>query len=136
MVAALWAVCLVGLVLWALLGGPAGIDAGWWVLYAVWLLPFVVLRSMTRGVAERPVARLDEREAKLRGRYLAIGYYTALCAGFAVAVYLVALSHADPTALARGAQLLLVAMGMAAAVPTVALGWTAPDDDPEDLETA
>ncbi|WP_242677088.1 hypothetical protein [Streptomonospora litoralis] len=135
-VAVFWALVFAALVLSALLSEQAGIGDAWWVMYAVWLVPSVALRLMTRGIAEGPADRLDERELGFRARYLALGYYTALISGAVVAIYLVVVSHVDPGDVVRGAQLLLVAVGLAAAAPTVAFAWTAPEEEPDDLDAA
>ncbi|MBB4932407.1 hypothetical protein F4561_003227 [Lipingzhangella halophila] len=133
-VALLWALGLVGLVLGALLGDSSELGSGWSVCYGLWVAVWLVLRAATRGVTERPPSQLDERELKIHDRFLSLGYYTALVGCALVVVHLQVISHVDPTGVAQSSQLLLITLGLAGSVPTVAFAWTAPDEDPEDFE--
>lgn len=101
--------------------GNAFSDSWWLVAFAVWLLMWGVLRSMTRGVAERPREGLDERERGLRDRVSFIGYQCAVGAGMAVVLLMVAFQN-EPAMIERMPALLTTLMLTSSALPSIILG--------------
>ncbi|MFB6554813.1 hypothetical protein [Streptomyces sp. NPDC056405] len=111
--------------------GNAFSDSWWLVGFVLWLLLWGVLRSMTRGVAERPVAGLDERERGLRDRVSFIGYQCAIAAGMAVVLLMVVFQN-EPGMIERMPGLLTTLMLTSSALPSIILGLS--DTGVEDAE--
>ncbi|CAM5645632.1 hypothetical protein SALBM135S_09673 [Streptomyces alboniger] len=111
--------------------GNAFSDSWWLVGFVLWLLLWGVLRSMTRGVAERPVAGLDERERGLRDRVSFIGYQCAVAAGMAVVLLMVVFQN-EPGMIERMPGLLTTLMLTSSALPSIILGLS--DAGVEDAE--
>lgn len=115
-----------------LLTTGTGLALDWGVGVLVSLVPWVLLRILTRGVAETAPAQLDERDRGLRNRVLYRAYVTAIVAmGLAVG-YLTVNRHL-PDLADHACLFLLVLLWASSAAPTMFLAWTLPDDDPEDL---
>jgi len=112
--------------------GNAFSDSWWLVAFVVWLLLWGVLRSMTRGVAERPLAGLDERERGLRDRVSFIGYQCAVGAGMVVVLLMVVFQN-EPATIERMPALLTTLMLTASALPSIILGFSGASV--EDAET-
>ncbi|MEV4786088.1 hypothetical protein AB0K53_11645 [Streptomyces tuirus] len=116
--------------------GNAFSDSWWLVAFVLWLLLWGVLRSMTRGVAERPQAGLDERERGLRDRVSFIGYQCAVGAGMLVVLVMVVFQN-RPDVIERMPALLTTLMLTASAVPSIVLGMSGvgvEDDDEDESE--
>ncbi|MEJ1199944.1 MULTISPECIES: hypothetical protein [unclassified Streptomyces] len=111
--------------------GNAFSDSWWLVGFVLWLLLWGVLRSMTRGVAERPVAGLDERERGLRDRVSFIGYQCAIASGMAVVLLMVVFQN-EPGMIERMPGLLTTLMLTSSALPSIILGFS--DTGVEDAE--
>jgi len=111
--------------------GNAFSDSWWLVGFVLWLLLWGVLRSMTRGVAERPVAGLDERERGLRDRVSFIGYQCAVASGMAVVLLMVVFQN-EPGTIERMPGLLTTLMLTSSALPSIILGFS--DTGVEDAE--
>ncbi|MER7402530.1 hypothetical protein ABT373_08550 [Streptomyces sp. NPDC000070] len=103
--------------------GNAFSDSWWLVAFVLWLLLWGVLRSMTRGVAERPRAGLDERERGLRDQVSFIGYQCAVGAGMVVVLLMVVFQN-QPGMIERMPALLTTLMLAASAVPSIVLGMS------------
>ncbi|MEU1319182.1 MULTISPECIES: hypothetical protein [Streptomyces] len=103
--------------------GNAFSDSWWLVAFVLWLLLWGVLRSMTRGVAERPQVGLDERERGLRDQVSFIGYQCAVGAGMVVVLLMVVFQN-QPDMIERMPALLTTLMLTASAVPSVILGMS------------
>ncbi|MFJ8590750.1 hypothetical protein [Streptomyces sp. NPDC093598] len=103
--------------------GNAFSDSWWLVAFVLWLLLWGVLRSMTRGVAERPRAGLDERERVLRDQVSFVGYQCAVGAGMAVVLLMVVFQN-QPDMIERMPALLTTLMLAASAVPSIILGMS------------
>ncbi|MEU4010329.1 hypothetical protein [Streptomyces pseudogriseolus] len=101
--------------------GNAFSDSWWLAAFVLWLLLWGTLRSMTRGIAERPVAGLDERERGLRDRVSFIGYQCAVGAGMAVVLLMVAFQD-EPAVIERMPALLTTLMLTSSALPSILLG--------------
>lgn len=94
----------------------------WWIAaLAGWLLLWGLLRSMTRGVAERPTTGLDERERGLRDRVSFIGFQCAVAAGMVVVLLMVVFQN-QPAMIERMPALLASLMLTSSALPSVLLG--------------
>ncbi|NUP15537.1 MAG: hypothetical protein HOZ81_05405 [Streptomyces sp.] len=116
--------------------GNAFSDSWWLVAFVLWLLLWGVLRSMTRGVAERPRAGLDERERGLRDHVSFIGFQCAVGAGMVVVLLMVVFQN-KPEMIERMPALLTGLMLTASAVPSVLLGLSGAgveDDDADEDE--
>ncbi|MFJ2818454.1 hypothetical protein ACIQOU_30415 [Streptomyces sp. NPDC091279] len=116
--------------------GNAFSDSWWLVAFVVWLLLWGVLRSMTRGVAERPVAGLDERERGVRDRVSFIGFQCAVGSGM-IAVLLMVVFQNEPAMIERMPALLTTLMLTSSALPSLILGFTSKgienaEDDEDD----
>ncbi|MEZ3181224.1 hypothetical protein KYY02_21810 [Streptomyces pimonensis] len=133
------ALCALGaamVVLSLISDGNAFSDSWWLVGFVLWLLLWSVLRSMTRGVAERPGAGLDERERGLRDRVAFIGYQCAIASGMAV-VLLMIVFQGDAGMIERMPGLLTTLMLTSSALPSIVLGLSdtgAEDSDPSQDE--
>ncbi|GFH39530.1 hypothetical protein [Streptomyces pacificus] len=101
--------------------GNAFSDSWWLVAFVTWLLLWGVLRSMTRGVAERPLKGLDERERGLRDRVSFIGYQCAVGSGM-VTVLLMVVFQNEPGMIERMPALLTTLMLTSSALPSIILG--------------
>ncbi|WP_329387438.1 hypothetical protein [Streptomyces sp. NBC_01716] len=112
--------------------GNAFSDSWWLVAFVVWLMLWGLLRSMTRGLGERPVAGLDEREQGVRNRVAFIGYQCAVGAGMLVVLVMVAFQN-EPDVIERIPALLTTLMLTSAALPSILLGLSGIDG--EDAES-
>ncbi|MFI7013431.1 hypothetical protein [Streptomyces sp. NPDC050164] len=103
--------------------GNAFSDSWWLAAFVLWLLLWGVLRSMTRGVAERPRAGLDERERGLRDQVSFIGYQCAVGAGMVVVLLMVVFQN-QPDMIERMPALLTTLMLAASVVPSIVLAMS------------
>ncbi|WP_410613722.1 hypothetical protein [Amycolatopsis sp. lyj-109] len=108
-----------------------------WTFPAFWLtglvaggFAFLTLRVLTGRMSGSFSRLLDEREREWRHRVTYIGYQAlsylmliAMCYGLIVA----------DTA-AQGAMMLSALLVTGTTIPAIVLGWSLPDDDPEDFE--
>ncbi|MGX2996248.1 hypothetical protein JNUCC64_18550 [Streptomyces sp. JNUCC 64] len=124
---ALSALSVVMAVLSSVSEGNAFSDTGWLVCFALWLLLWGVLRSMTRGLGERPEAGLDERERGLRDRVAFIGYQCAISSGMVAVLLMVAFQN-DAGMIERMPALLCTLMLTSSAVPSILLGFSGTGD--------
>ncbi|KAA2262997.1 hypothetical protein F0L68_11085 [Solihabitans fulvus] len=106
--------------------------AGFTVFVLFW---YSLLKILTRSVAERPRALLDEHELALRGRYVYVGFYVSTMSMAAI-IFSLLPAIVSPggwwgpqTTYGLALALLLLSIGL----PTALLAWNLPDDDPEDL---
>ncbi|MCX4882369.1 MULTISPECIES: hypothetical protein [unclassified Streptomyces] len=128
------ALLLAGMLAFALTSdGNAFTHTPWVVGLCLWLLLWAALRSLTRAVAERPADGLDERERDVRNRVGYVGYQFAVASGMAVVLMLVVFQNHERV-LDRAPGVLATLMLAAAALPTVILGWSQPDEEFEDGE--
>ncbi|GAB2745196.1 hypothetical protein [Amycolatopsis magusensis] len=111
----------------------------WWLFAVlwfggllVWTAGFVLLRVLTGRMSTAFSALLDERERAWRHRINYIGYQAMF---FLVAIafgYLMVIADTAGAAY-RGAMMLAALTVLGASTPTFVLGWSLPDDDPEDF---
>lgn len=93
----------------------------------------VVLRVLTRGVAESTDAQLDERDRALRDRAIRWSYVIAMC-GVAVVTLYVSIAAQQPGLTERVIKVLAVLFVGMIVAPTAVLAWMLPSDDPEDVD--
>lgn len=107
----------------------------WVGLFAVWMLPFALLRILTGKMSSSFSALLDEREREWRHRVSYAGYHS-LCVLMIIALfYLLAIAE-QPHAAERGAMMLATLLLVGSSVPAMLLGWTLPDDVVEEDSVA
>jgi peptidoglycan/LPS O-acetylase OafA/YrhL len=103
----------------------------WFGAYLVWTGPFVLLRILTGKMSSSFSALLDEREREWRHRVSYAGYQTLTVLMVVAMCYLLAIAR-QPYAAERGAMMLAALLLLGSSVPTMLLGWTLPDDVPEE----
>jgi len=108
-----------------------------WVFPAFWLsglgaggFAFITLRILTGRMSGSFSRLLDEREREWRHRVTYIGYQ-ALSYLMLIAMFY-GLIVADTAA--QGAMMLSALLVTGTTIPAIVLGWSLPDDDPEDFE--
>lgn len=104
----------------------------WFSGFAVWIAAFLFLRTLTGRMTCGFMSLLDERERELRHRATHIGFsvmVTLMLIGYFYSqLLLIGNEHA-----AQAATLMIAALTvLGASTPTMLLGWTLPDDYPED----
>ncbi|MGC7097958.1 hypothetical protein ACPZ19_25090 [Amycolatopsis lurida] len=111
----------------------------WWLFaglwfggFAVWMTGFVLLRILTGRMSTAFSALLDERERDWRHRVNYVGYQAMFFVIVVAFAYLMVINDTENAAY-RGAMMLAALMILGSSVPTVVLGWSLPDDDPEDF---
>lgn len=92
----------------------------------------VVLRLLTRGVAELPRRDLDERDRQLRDAAWRCAYLVTLTGMVLLLGFMTISETPGSSAWAVGIPLLLGCVF----APTLALAWALADDDPEDTAPA
>lgn len=116
------------------LGDLDWIFDAWLVAYVVWMVPFVLLRILTGKMSSSFSALLDEREREWRHRVSYAGYQTLTVLMVVALCYLLVIAH-QPYAADRGAMMLAALLLLGSSVPTMLLGWTLPDDVPEEEDS-
>jgi hypothetical protein len=108
-----------------------------WAFPAFWLtglvvggFAFITLRILTGRMSGSFSRLLDEREREWRHRVTYIGYQ-ALSYLMLIAMFY-GLIVADTAA--GGAMMLSALLVTGTTIPAIVLGWSLPDDDPEDFE--
>jgi hypothetical protein len=108
-----------------------------WVFPAVWLsglvvggFAFITLRILTGRMSGSFSRLLDEREREWRHRVTYIGYQ-ALSYLMLIAMFYGLIGADTP---AQGAMMLSALLVTGTTIPAIVLGWSLPDDDPEDFE--
>jgi len=134
---------LVGALIWlafsvvSLIGGSGFASVWSWVLIAGFVTVWVILRVLTRDIAERTDGAVDEYEQVQRNRARNAGYISALLIALVLyVVFSLATAQAQDgnlNLLLRADDLLLTAFLIPVALPTFLLAWNAPVE--EDDET-
>lgn len=95
-------------------------------------VPFLALRLLTRGVAESADGKLDERDRILRDTAMRRSFVVLMYGVGALLAYVV-VTQGFPHLADRLIGLLITAAWAGSIAPTLALAWSLPDDDPDDL---
>ena len=121
-------------------GAAVFTTAGDWLFGILWLGgvllgggAFVLLRILTGRMSGGFSRLLDEREREWRHRVTYIGYQALAFLMVAALIYSLLIAHADEGGV-RGAMMLSALLVTGTTIPTIVLGWSLPDDDPEDFE--
>jgi hypothetical protein len=94
---------------------------------------FFLLRILTGRMCGGFSRLLDEREREWRHRVTYLGYQVLSYLMVAALSYLVVISHTEDGGF-RGALMVSALLVTGTTIPTVVLGWSLPDDDPEDFD--
>jgi hypothetical protein len=106
--------------------------AGWGVGFAICLAGFIPQRIVTGKMSDSFSRLLDEREREWRHRTTFLAYHVMIYLMAIVLVYEMAINR-QPDGAIRGATMLAALMVTGGTLPSMILGWTLPDDDPEDF---
>jgi hypothetical protein len=111
-----------------------------WVYFSSWAgsillggTAFALLRILTGRMSGGFSRLLDEREREWRHRVTYIGYQTLAFLMVAALIYSLLIAHAEEGGV-RSAMMLSALLVTGTTIPTIVLGWSLPDDDPEDFE--
>ncbi|MEV7037127.1 hypothetical protein [Amycolatopsis sp. NPDC051061] len=94
---------------------------------------FVLLRILTGRMSGGFSRLLDEREREWRHRVTYVGFQILSYLMIAAMLYTVVVAHTEDGGL-RGAMMMSALLVTGTTIPTIVLGWSLPDDDPEDFE--
>jgi hypothetical protein len=94
---------------------------------------FFLLRILTGRMCNGFSRLLDEREREWRHRVTYFGYQVLSYLMVGALIYLLFVAHTEDGGL-RGAMMLSALLVTGATVPSLLLGWSLPDDDPEDFD--
>ncbi|WIX85953.1 DUF6498-containing protein [Amycolatopsis sp. DG1A-15b] len=125
----------------SLVAGAARFKVGpEWVFPAFWLsglavggFAFLTLRVLTGRMSGGFSRLLDEREREWRHRVTYIGYQ-ALSYLMVIALLYGLFTAETENGGVRGAMMLSALLVTGTTIPAIVLGWSLPDDDPEDFE--
>ena len=111
-----------------------------WVFFTLWMGGgvvggggFILLRILTGRMSGSFSRLLDEREREWRHRITFIGYQTLVWLMIVAMLYAMAIAN-QPEGGWRGAIMMAALLVTGSTVPPLVLGWSLPDDDPEDFE--
>ncbi|MEQ0560656.1 hypothetical protein ABJI51_16340 [Amycolatopsis sp. NEAU-NG30] len=111
-----------------------------WVFPAIWLsglviggVAFLLLRILTGRMSGSFSRLLDEREREWRHRVTYIGYQALSYLMVIALLYSLFIANTEEGGV-RGAMMLSALLVTGTTIPAVVLGWSLPDDDPEDFE--
>lgn len=108
---------------------------GWiyWTSLAVFFIAWIVGRVLSRDIAEKRPADLDEYEAELKNQARNVSYWASLLGGVSLfVVFTVFAGEArtgNPDLLLKTPSILLAGVLGAAALPTFILAWTTRQED-------
>ncbi len=125
---------LVGIIAWVALIVATFIEGAysalWWSALASFFVAWVLTRIISRDLAEKRSADLDEYEATLRNRARNIGYWTAILGGAALliitSIFAGQARDGDTSLLLHAPALILALILAASATPTGVLAWDTP----------
>jgi membrane-bound metal-dependent hydrolase YbcI (DUF457 family) len=110
-----------------------------WVYGAVWMSSilvgsgaFVLLRILTGRMSGGFSRLLDEREREWRHRVTYIGFQTLSYLMIVAMIYGLVVADTEDGGV-RGAMMLSALLVTGTTMPSIVLGWSLPDDDPEDF---
>ena len=111
-----------------------------WVFFTLWLgacvvggAGFILLRILTGRMNSSFSRLLDEREREWRHRVTFIGYQVLVYLMIVAMFYTMAIAN-QPESGWRGVTMMAALLVTGSTVPSMVLGWSLPDDDPEDFE--
>jgi hypothetical protein len=111
-----------------------------WLYIGLWMgsvlaggAAFTLLKILTGRMSGSFSRLLDEREREWRHRVTYIGYL-ALVALMLVAMCYALVVAGLPKGAFRGVMMMSALLVTGTTVPPIVLGWSLPDDDPEDFE--
>ena len=111
-----------------------------WVFFLLWLgafaagsTGFALLRILTGRISGGFSRLLDEREREWRHRITFVGYQVLVALMIVAMLYAMAVADL-PGGGWRGATMLSALLVTGSTIPSIVLGWSLPDDDPEDFE--
>ncbi|GAA4536958.1 hypothetical protein [Amycolatopsis samaneae] len=104
----------------------------WFGGFAIGAVGFVLLRILTGRISSGFSRLLDERERDWRHRITFIAFLTLSFLMTVAMFYGLAISPQHDSGI-RGAMMLAALLVTGSTVSTVVLGWSLPDDDPEDF---
>ncbi|WIY05376.1 hypothetical protein QRX60_16585 [Amycolatopsis mongoliensis] len=94
---------------------------------------FVLLRILTGRMSGGFSRLLDEREREWRHRVTYAGFQILSYLMIVAMIYGLLVAHTEDGGV-RGAMMLSALLVTGTTMPTIVLGWSLPDDDPEDFE--
>jgi hypothetical protein len=113
-------------------GQPWLFAALWWSGLVVWSTGFLLLRTLTGKMTSSFSSLLDEREREWRHRVTYIGH--CVLSGLMVVSVFYGFTIAEQEDASWRATLMTAALlVLGISTPTLVLGWTLPDDDPDDF---
>ena len=102
-------------------------SAVWWSGFIVFVACWLMVRNVTRSIAETQEGYLDEYERELKSRAISVGFWVALCMVSILMVFAAVLGHVSDVWAAELLQsiwqLILTVSLVSAASPTLWLGW-------------
>lgn len=104
----------------------------WFGGFVVTMSGFVLLRILTGRMTGNFSRLLDERERQWRNRVTFVSYLVLYCLMFIAMFYGLAISEQADSGI-RTTLMLAALLVTGSTVPAIVLGWTLPDDDPEDF---
>jgi hypothetical protein len=106
----------------------------WCVGFLIWFVFWSLLRVVSGKMNSAILSLLDEREQQWRHRVTYIGFQAVVYLALIGMLYILILAISrQPDGAFRGAVMLAALVVLGTSAPTVVLGWTLPDDDPEDF---
>ncbi|MGW4061925.1 hypothetical protein ACWEGE_26855 [Amycolatopsis sp. NPDC004747] len=132
---------VLGLADLGLIAGAAVFTAkGDWLFSVLWVgsvvvggASFVLLRILTGRMSGGFSRLLDEREREWRHRVTYVAFQILSYLMIVAMIYGIVVAHTEEGGL-RGAMMLSALLVTGTTIPAVVLGWSLPDDDPEDFE--
>ncbi|MGW3963022.1 hypothetical protein ACWED2_24610 [Amycolatopsis sp. NPDC005003] len=113
---------------------------GDWLFGALWLgstlvggVAFVLLRILTGRMSGGFSRLLDEREREWRHRVTYVAFQILSYLMIAAMLYSVVVARTEDGGL-RGAMMLCALLVTGTTIPSIMVGWSLPDDDPEDFD--
>ncbi len=111
-----------------------------WLYFGLWAsglvvgaIAFTLLKILTGRMSGGFSRLLDEREREWRHRVTYIGYLTLVGLMLVAVAYSLFVAGSEDGGF-RGAMMLAALLVAGSTVPPIVLGWSLPDDDPEDFE--
>ncbi|HEY3470476.1 MAG TPA: hypothetical protein VGL47_35445 [Amycolatopsis sp.] len=110
-----------------------------WVFTGLWAgslvfggVVFTLLRILTGRMTGSFSRLLDEREREWRHRVTFVAYQTLVWLMILALVYGLVVARAEDGGI-RGAMMLSALLAAGSTLPQIVLGWSLPDDDPDDF---